>query len=325
MILFYILLFIASIFSLGWSGSRLVKYLMKIARFLNWREFVVAFFIMAVAGSFPNLFIGINSALHNIPQLSFGDIVGGNIVDLTLAISAAVLIGGVNLPAKSRLVQRSAIFTAVIAVLPVLLILDKELSRIDGLILILTFLVFIFWLFSKSERFKKIYDKEAELRREKLPFFVKVKEFFKDLTLVFLSLSLLLLGSEGIIISAQVFGNFLQMSLPLVGMLIVGLGNALPETYFAVVSAKKKNNWLILGDLMGAVIVCATLILGIVAIITPIKILNFSTFAIARIFLFISAIFFLIVVRTGQRITKKEGVLLLLIYILFFAGEIIFK
>jgi len=108
-------------------------------------------------------------------------------------------------------------------------------------------------------------------------------------------------------------------------MLIVGVGNALPETYFAIASARKRQTWMILGNLMGSIISCATLVLGIVVLIRPIEIANFSPFAIARIFLIASAFFFLIVVRSGQRITKKEAVFLLLVYFLFLAAEIFLK
>jgi cation:H+ antiporter len=143
MLVLYIIIFIISCSVLFWSGSRLVKGLMKIARFLGLREFVVAFFVMAIAGSLPNLFVGINSALHGIPQLSFGDIVGGNMVDLTLAVALAILIGGRSLPARSKLVQTSTVFTVIIALLPLVLIFDGALSGGDGLILISAFFVWI--------------------------------------------------------------------------------------------------------------------------------------------------------------------------------------
>ncbi len=320
MIWFYVSIFLISALAIAWSGSMLVKSLVRIARYLGWREFVVAFFIVAIVGSAPNLIIGINSALHKIPQLSFGDIVGGNMVDLTIAVALAVLIGGTTLPAESRMVQTSAIFTSLIAVLPLFLILDGNLSRIDGFILIFTFLVYSFWLFSKSDRFKKDYNEKKEEKKES--FFAKVKGFFKNLFLSLFSIIILLAGSQGVVASAKVFAEVMDVGLPVVGMLIVGIGNALPETYFAIISARKKQTWMILGDLMGSVIACATLVLGIVAIIFPIQIYDFSSFALARIFLVISAIFFLIVVRTGKKIEQKEGFLLLLIYLAFLFSEL---
>ena len=94
-----------------------------------------------------------------------------------------------------------------------------------------------------------------------------------------LGLFFLLIAAEGIVRAASFFSESLNLSLALVGILIVGVGNAIPETYFAILAAKRAQNWMILGDLMGSVIVAATLVLGIVALICPIEIPDFSPFA----------------------------------------------
>lgn len=315
---FYILIFLGSCGLLFLSSRWLIEALMRIARFLGWREFVVAFFVMAFAGSVPNLFVGISSALHKIPQLSFGDIIGGNLIDLTLAVALAALIAK-GLSAESKMVQTSSIFTIVVAIQPLLLILDGTLGRVDALILILTFFVYIFWLFSKKERFTKTYEDNQT------PIIKEFKVFIKDLGKVILGISLLLLAAEGMVRSAFFFAESLNLSIALIGILIVGLGNALPEIYFAIASARKGQTWMILGNLMGSIIVPATLVLGIVALICPIKVPDFSPFAIGRFFLIISAIFFLFFVRTGRKITKKEALFLLGIYITFVLVEILTK
>jgi len=323
MIWLYISIFSVSCLILYWSSSKLIKGLIRIAKFSGWREFVVAFFIMAVAGSFPSLFLGINSAIQGIPELSFGDIVGGNIIDLTLVVALAILIGGVNLPARSKIVQTSALFTVVVAILPLILIIDGVLGRGDGLILLFVFIFYAFWLFSKSERFKKVYTKsngEKKIKNNKVTF----RGFLKSSWGVLFALILLLLASEGVVISAKAFADALSFTLPLFGILIVGLGNSFPEIYFVIVCARKKKTRLILGDLMGSVVVAATLVLGIVAMICPIE-ADFSPFAIARIFLVLSALFFFVVVRSDRKTTKKEGIILLLTYILFVATEVFFK
>lgn len=319
MLFFYLFIFTISGIILYLSGEWVVEALMRIARFLGWREFVVAFFVMAIAASFPNLFVGLTSALQKIPELSFGDIVGGNVIDLTLAIALAVLFAkGREIPAESRTVQFTSIFTIIAAILPLALILDGTLSRIDGILLIAFFIFYISWLFSKQERFTKIYNgQEISVIRE-------FKVFLKDLGKVFLGIFLLLLAAQGIVASAKFFAQTLNVSLAIIGLLIVGLGNALPETYFAIVSARKGETWMILGDLMGAVVVAATLVLGIVALIYPIE-AEFSTFAIARFFLIISALFFLFFVRADRKITKKEALFLLWLYIIFVLVEILTK
>ena len=317
MVFFYILVFLISCLLLALSGKWLIKALIRIAKFLHWREFIVAFFIMAFACSIPNLVVGVSSALRKIPELSFGDVVGGNVIDLTLVLGLAVLFANC-IPAESRMVQRSAIFTIVIAVLPMLLIIDGSLDRIDGIMLILAFAVYAFWLFSKEERFKKVYDGTP-----RLPFSKTIKLFLKDFGTIIGGIFLLIIAAQGIITSAKFFADKLSFSPELIGILIVALGNCLPETYFSIISAKKGECWLILGDLMGAVIVPATLVLGTVALICPIQITDFSSLAIARIFLIISAISFLFFLRTGQKITRKEALFLIGLYIIFISVEIL--
>jgi len=310
----YLIIFIISFFMLVYASRRLIKSLTKVAKFLGWKEFVVAFFTMALAGAIPNLSVGLSSAMHKIPQLSFSEIVGGNIVDLTLAVALAVLVsnGGLSLP--SRTVQGSAVFTLLAAVLPLFLIFDGTLSRADGLLLILAFIVYVVWLFNRKERFSKKYDHVKGS--------MGFKEAFKNLSALLGAIFLLLLAAEGIVRSALYFSEMLNMPLALIGILVVGLGNALPEIFFAVQAAKKDENWMVIGNLMGSVIIPVTLVLGVVVIIRPIEIVSFSPFVIGRFFLIISAIFFLFFLRTGKKVTKKEALFLLIVYILFVLAEI---
>ncbi len=316
MIFLYLIVFIISFIVLILSSNWLIGALIKLAKFLGWKEFVVAFFTMALAGAIPNLSIGLSSVVHRVPQLSFAEIVGGNIVDLTVAIALAALISKKGLALASRTVQGSAIFTLIIAVLPLLLIADGILSQTDGLILILAFIIYIYWLFKKEDRFSKPYN------RIKKP--LTFKTAFQNIGILIGSIALLLLAAEGIVQSATFFSNNLDYSLVLIGTLIVGLGNAMPEILFGIQAARRHNDWLVIGNVMGSVIIPATLVLGLVAFLCPIKVTNFSPFAIGRVFLIMAAICFLFFLRTGQRVTKKEAVSLLFIYLLFVLAEFLF-
>ena len=319
MLWFYILIFLICCVLLYFSAEWVIGGLTRMSRFLGWREFVVAFIVMAFAASLPNLFVGITSALHKIPQLSFGDVAGNNLVALTLAVALAIFFAGGSISTESRTVQTTSIFTIVAAILPLLLILDGILGRGDGIVLLLCFLVYIFWLFSKKERFTKVYDEH------KLPATKKFNLFLKDLGKVILGVIFLVLAAQGIVSSAQFFAENFNVSIILIGVLITGLGNALPEIWFAIASARRGEAWMILGNLMGAVIVPSTLVLGIVALICPIEIVDFSPLVIARFFLIISAFFFFFFVRTHRKVTRKEAIILFLIYILFLIVEIIIK
>lgn len=312
----YVLLFLVSCAVLYFSSEWVIKNLSEIARFLCWREFVVAFFVVAVAGSLPNLFVGISSALQKIPELSFGDVAGNNLIVLTVAVALATLFSKHGLPSGSRAIQTTSLFTMASAILPLVLVLDKELSRTDGVILIAFFIVYIVWLFSKKERFSKTYEcKEETVNRN-------LGSFLKDLGKIAISLVLMGFSARGIVESAYFFADNFHLSLILIGIFVTGVGSTLPETYFAVASAKKGENWLILGDLMGAVIIPATLVLGIVALISPFKVSDFSYLVIARVALVISALFFFFFVRTDKHVNKSEAFILLLIYLAFVVAEI---
>lgn len=313
--LLHIAIFIVALISLSFSSKWLVKSLTKISKYLGWKEFVVAFFTMALAATAPNLFLGISSIIHKTSVLSFGDIVGGNIVDLTIAMGLAVLISKNSLSLKSRTVQGSAIFVLIVSLLPVFLIFDGSLGKGDGIVLMLTFVVYIAWMFRKKEMFVKEYEDQQKINPVEA-----VKNFF----LLLGALGLLVLSAEGIVRSSKFFAEMFNLPLAIIGIFIVGLGNCLPEIIFAIRAAREKDDWMVVGDLMGSIIIPSTLVLGLVAFFAPITQIDFSIFRAARIFLFIAALIFFIFIRTDKKISKREAAILFSIYILFILFEIIF-
>jgi cation:H+ antiporter len=318
-LLFYILIFLGSCFVFFILGDSIIKNLIKIGKVLGWKEFVIAFLAIALPAALPDLFVGILSALKKIPELSLGDVAGGNIVDLTLAVSLAILFGNRELELESRTVRYSSIFAVFCAILPLTLIFDGVLSKIDGVILLFCLIFYFVWLFSEKERFEKDY-KEIEITFERKTTFI-----LKNLAKVFFGTIILFFAAQGIINSAQFFSKYFNLPLILVGILIVGLGNALPETYLSIVAAKKNQGWIVLGNLMGSVVFCSTLVLGIVSLICPIKVSKLSHFEVARIFLILSSLFFFVFLRTKKKITEREAVFLLFVYIAFLITESLLK
>jgi cation:H+ antiporter len=314
--LIFVLIFLFSFFLLFWSSNFLVESLKKISKFLGWKEFVVSFFIVAFSTTIPNFVVDVTSAINKVPHLALGDVIGTNIVDLTLIVGISAIVSRAGLSLPSRTVQGSSIFTILVVILPLILILDGELSRADGILLIFAFLIYLFWLFQKKERFEKIYDGIKEP--------LTLKFFFKNLLFLFFSISILLLSAQGIVKSALFFSGFFKVPLTFIGALIVGFGTALPEFSFCFQAAKKSQDWMIVGDVMGSVILTTTLVLGTVSLISPIKNLSFSQLLVARIFLLISAILFFVFVRTDKKITKKEGFFLIFLYFLFLLTQFLF-
>jgi cation:H+ antiporter len=316
-IIFYIATFLISCVAFYFSGELIVKSFNRIAKFLGWKEFVVSFLMMAFVGSLPNLFVGISSALQGIPELSFGDSLGGSVINMTLAVALAALFAKKGIPAKSKTIHDSLIFTSIAAALPVFLAWDGVISRIDGMILIGFFIFYIIWLFSKKDRFIKVCEDDQPIKKS-------FEKSFSGIFKIIFCLIIFAVASDLIVKSSVFFAESFDVSVMIIGLFILGLGNCAPEIFFAVSAAKKGLEWMILGSLMGAVVSSATMVTGIVAIITPIHISNFSSFLIARIFLFIAIFFFFVFVKTDSRISKKEAAFLLFIYIFFIITELFF-
>jgi len=313
---FVVFIFLFSCILLSWLSSRLIKSLVQIGKYLQWNEFVITFFVMAFATSLPNFFVDFSAVFRGMPEIALGDIIGGNLIDLTIVLAIAVFFTRKGLPAESQMVQHSAIFTSAIAVLPLFLIADGKLERIDGIILIFAFCFYAWWIFSEKSRFRKVYN------GKKISLINDFQGFLLSLAKIIIFLILLILSSFAVVESARFFAGSLGISLSLVGILIVALGNAFPETYFSIISARQKENWMVLGELMGSVIICATLVLGLIALVSPFEVKNLSIFLTARVFLIVAALFSLLFIRTEKKITRKEGLFLLLIYIVFLLTEV---
>lgn len=310
-----ILILLGSFFFLALAGKWLIDALSRIGVCLKLKEFVLAFFIMGVGATLPNLIIGVTSALKKIPELSFGDVMGANIFDLSLVVGLVTLISRSGLSSSSRTIQGSSIFMMVIALLPIFLVLDGSLSRLDGIFLLAAFATYTCWLFSKKDRFTKVY--------KNCPLKFSTWEIVKDTFTITAGLLIIFIGGQGVVYSATFFYETFHLPLGLIGMFIVAIGTCMPETFFSLQAARKGQDWMILGNLMGNVIITSTFVLGIVSLIAPIKIVDFSPFAIARLFLIIAVLFFIFFVKTGHKITRREGLVLIGVYIAFLIVEIL--
>ncbi|MDD4803882.1 MAG: hypothetical protein PHN69_01795 [Candidatus Pacebacteria bacterium] len=318
-----ITVFIASCILLYFSGEMVVSNLVRLSKYLGVKEFIIAFFVMAFASSLPNIILGIKSAIDGVPELSLGDIFGNNLVTLTLALSLGVLISkNKEIPIESRTIKSTLKFAVVSTLLPLLLLIDGTLSRVDGVLMILFFVFYVFWIFSKKERFTKVYTGETYVGDQ------YVKEFgntLKSLVFIILGIGLIFIAAQGIVFSAKFFAIASGISIIVIGLLITGLGNALPEIYFSITSARKDEKFIILGSLMGSVIFTTSLVLGIVCFIEPIKLLNTKIFFINRIFILITILLFYLFSKTSNKIVKREAYVLFLLYFLFILSVFIFK
>lgn len=312
----YIIIFVVSCLVLIKAGTWVVRSLIRIAQALEWSEFIVAFVLMAFATSVPELFVGITSAFHGRPELSFGNVIGSSMIKLTLAVGIAVILAS-GLTLERAVAKRDALWTALFAFLPVLMISDGSLSRVEAIILLLGLVIYLSSLFKERARITKVFS--SKFRRDITQF----KAFLKDIGFFLAGLALLLLSAQGIIWSSSSLAQLMGVPLVFIGIVIVAFGTTLPEITFGIRAVLLNRKEMVLGSLMGSVVVNSTLVLGLTCLIYPLQIVDFSPYFAGIAWTVAAAFLFYVFARTRDKISKKEGIILFFVYIGFLVTQIL--
>lgn len=310
-----VLIFILSCLAIVKAGTWLVRSLSRIARFLKWREFTVAFILMAFATSIPELFVGISSAVQMKPELSFGNVVGSNIINLTLVVGVITLLTG-GLKLKSALAREASLYTLTLAFLPILLMLDGAVSRVDGLVLLVGLAFYYTQLQEQEERFTKEFVDQIKWG------WSGFKSFLKDVGLFVGSTTAVLIAAQGVVWSASSLVMLSPLSLSSIGLLIVALGTGLPELVFGLRAAALGRQELVLGGIMGSVVSNSTLVLGTTVFIYPLNVIDYRPYVVGIVFTVITLAAFAVFSRTDKKIGPAEALGLLVVYSVFVVVEL---
>lgn len=293
----------------------LIFNLRKLSQSSRIGEFALTSFIMALATTLPELFVGITSALRNSPALSLGNVIGSNIVDLSLVIGGAAFIGG-GLTVGGIFLKRDVFYAFLAGAAPMILLFDRDLSRIDGLILIV---LYGFYNFSVLVEGRKQINSQDSKKKE-LPAHPKNyhnSKGFQELALIFLSAAVLLFASDMVVRSALKLASILGLPILVVGLLLVAIGTSLPELFFQASAARKHLPQMVFGNLLGSVVSNGTLIIGITALISPFRVTAYADYLLATMsYVFIFGLFYLFI-RTKKRLERWEGALLILYFFVF--------
>lgn len=303
--------FILAGFLLALSGTFLIKSLRKISHFLRISEFTAAFIILPVATSSPELFVGISSALQGIPQLSLGNIIGGGMIDLILIIGIVILIsGGIKMNKETGKDIHLMLFSIILII--VLYLIGNSLSRIDGIILLSIFIINLFITLEKRKKYKK---KLKENKKREYNIILNILIFLIALVVLFFSA-----------IYAVKYASLLasDFNLPkiIVGLFFVSIATTLPEFILGIEAALMHHSKMGIGDLTGGVFMNITLVIGLVAIISPIT-AEFSPFLISILFLAVAALLLSYFMKTKNELCIKEGIFLILIYVAYVIFEFV--
>lgn len=288
---------------LGISSTWLVNIMNAFTKLLGLRSFVVAAVMMAISTSLPELFVGIESALNKESILSFGNIIGSNIADITLVLGIAALVGrGIRVEHKQPLTQVFSMW--ILSLCPVVLfIFDRNLSRADGIVLILFFALYI-WQLQRSGKESKQFDQALSHKKKKL---------IKEVIIFLIGIAVLFIGARLVVVAALNIAAIIQLSPVLIGLFLLGIGTSLPELVFQSKAARTGNGEFALGDALGSVACNSTLVIGLTALIYPFS--DNSTAVLTSVIIMpVIVLALVILIVTRKQIRVIDAIIMILSY-----------
>lgn len=290
------------------QGSTLAtKYSAKLARSFRLSKYIVGFIIIAFISILPETLISVNSAIAGVPEFGLGTLFGSNVADLTLIFALLIIINKRGMKIQSKILKNISIYPFFL-LLPLILGLDGYYSKLEGIFLIIAGVLFYYMVFKKS------VNVSVEIK--------PTKKSFKTFAMLALAMALLLVGSYFAVDSAVKLSSLWAINPVLMGILVVSLGTTMPEFFFSLKSMHSNEDSLAAGDILGSVLADATIVVGVLAFISPFhfpaKIIYVTGF-----FMIVAALVLLNFMKSERVITKKEGYALLFFWISYVIVEFI--
>lgn len=323
MIFMYLVIFFILTFLLIKSADFVLDSIRGISRATGTKTYILSAILLSIATSLPELFVGITSALSGVPSLSLGNVLGANITNLTLVVGVSALIVG-SISIHGKIMKKEMVMATFAGVMPFLLSIDGNLTRVDGLILLAVYIAFVtsFFKFRFIEIGSHFFEHNFILRIVRKINNIERKTD-KSIGKLFVGIAALLFSSDLIVKLAKMIAGDLNIPMFVVGLVLLSLGTTLPELAVSFRALKIGQPSIFFGNLMGSIIVNSTLILGIVALIKPISSVIVTSEIITSLFFVLSFILFWFFVRSKNTLEKWEGATLLGIYLIFIVVQFI--
>ena len=274
--------------------------------------------IIAFGTGAPELAVSISSLLSGTTDMLLGNVIGSNILNILLLIGIAAVIKPIRV--KKDTVSKELPLLLLISTILIVLFLDtllmnadaNTISRADGIICLLCFSIFLFYIISMARKNRKA-KKEVEKPKFKLGI---------SLLLVVIGLAGVVGGAELVVTSASTIASAMGVSDRIIALTIVAFGTSLPELITTIKAAKRGENELLIGNIIGSNIFNICIVLGLpvtlFGTVTP------KSFELIDIVMLVgSAAILLLVSRSGRKITRGEGALMLTTFALYY-GFLVF-
>ncbi|MRS14536.1 calcium/sodium antiporter [Enterobacteriaceae bacterium RIT691] len=298
-----------------YSADRLVFAASILCRSMNMPPLIIGMTVVAVGTSLPEIIVSVSASMHGQIDLAIGTAIGSNIVNILLILGLAALLH--SFTAHSDILRRELPLMLVVSLLAGFVLYDGQLDRLDGLFLLtlaLLWLVYVVKIARLAER-----QGNDSLTREQLA--ELPREGSLPVACLWLGVALIIMpmATRMVVDNATVLANYFAMSELTIGLTVIAIGTSLPELATAIAGARKGEDDIAIGNIIGSNIVNIAIVMGLPALIAPGP---FDPLAFSRdygVMALASVIFALLCWRRKPQIGKGAGALLLGCFLVWLA------
>lgn len=281
----------------------------KVAALLHIPQIVIGLTIVAFGTSAPEAAVSIASAFKGTAGIAIGNIIGSNIANVLLILGVSGMIGTLMVKKNTFFIETP--FVIVITIVLLLLgSVGSNVSRLDGVILWLFFLAFLFYLYCLTK-------KGDESAIEDVPLLEEDDRLWKLVILIVLGIVCVVIGSQVTVDAASEIAKEFGVSDRIIGLTIVSIGTSLPELVTSVSASLKGHNDIAIGNIIGSNIFNILFVLGTAALVAPSGIVFAGTFMIDGIIAIGAIMMFMLFVGKDMELKKYGAFVMLISYICY--------
>jgi len=318
-VLLSVILLVVSLLVLTGGAELLVRGSVAIARKLGVSAFFIGLTIVGFGTSTPELSTSLMAAFKGSGDIAVGNVVGSNICNILLILGATALIRPIAV--ELRLVRSELLVVALVSLLPfVALATGGTVTRWQGLAMVAMLGVYLWrgYLAGRREESRRQAELQAELEREVGLHPERPASPLVASVSIAVGLVLLVAGSWLLVRSATDIARGFGISELVIGLTVVALGTSAPELFTSVVAAIRRQSDIAVGNILGSNIFNLLGILGITAAVRPQHIAP-QIFRFDAPLMLATAVLLAVFMRTGSRLSRPEGGLMLAGYIAYIA------
>ena len=320
-LMFQIFLLVAGFVLLIKGADFFVEGSSSVAKILKVPSIIVGLTIVSMGTSLPEMAVSISAAIRGENAIAVSNVVGSNFFNLLVVLGACALIKPIAVHASiiKREYPINIVITGVLAIFSADLLLSGKigqvsplkdgelqtgmLSRLDGIVLLAAFVLFLVMSVISALRARKEWEDDVD---------EKPMTILQSLLCIVGGIAAIAVGGDVVVQSAQYIAAVCGMSDTLIGLTIVAMGTSLPELVTSLVASKKGENDLAVGNVIGSNLFNILFVLGISSTITPIAVTLFSV--IDMVLLFAVTIITYLFVLSKKSFSRREGLIMLVTY-----------